>query len=240
MKYYPILLDLKGRKVVAIGGGIVAERKVRMLLRCKAEVTVVSPSLTAGLSSLVRRGVIMHRHRLYRAEDLRGAFLVLAATHERDVQEAVAQDAHRRRLLVNVADRTELCSFIAPSILTRGDLVIAISTGGASPALAQRLRRDLGKRIGRAYGDLLSLMSRLRGEILGRIPSQERRRRVFHRILDSGLLELLKQGKRIEAKRMLRALLSREGLQAGWQGLAPQPKIPNRHRKSVHRRQRSW
>lgn len=232
MKYYPILLDLQGRKVVVVGGGRVAERKARMLLRCRAEVTVVSPSLTAGLSSLARRGVLIHRHRVYRVEDLRGAFLVLATTNERDVQEAVAQDARRRRLLVNVADRTELCSFIAPSILTRGDLVIAISTGGASPALAQRLRRDLEKRIGRAYGDFLSLMSRLRGEILGRIPSQERRRRVFHRILDSGLLELLKQGKRIEAKRMLRALLSREGL-------VPQPKIPNRRRRSVHRRQRS-
>jgi siroheme synthase-like protein len=230
--YYPVFLDLHHRRAVVVGGGRVAERKVRTLLKCGANVRVVSPSLTVGLSSLARRGAIQYRKQSYRATDLAGASLVIAATHDPAVQEAVARGAKKRRLWVNVVDRTDLCSFIAPSILTRGDLVIAISTGGSSPALARRLRRDLAKGIGRAYGEFLSLAGRIRTPILRQIPSPGRRRRLFHRIMNSGLLKWLQQGRRKEALRMLQALLEREGVSI-------QLRKPNHPRRSVQRRQSS-
>ena len=197
---------------MVIGGGKVAEQKVRTLLRCGARVVLIGPSITAWLKSQSRSGRIIYRKRSYRSQDLEGAFLVVAATHDREVQEKIAKHARKSRLLVNTVDRPELCSFISPSVLTRGDLTIAISTGGKSPALARRLRQDLGKKIGRSYGDYLSWMSSLRKTIQREVPSPNRRRRIFYRILNSGLLEQLQKGNRSAAKRRLSSVLKDEGL----------------------------
>jgi precorrin-2 dehydrogenase / sirohydrochlorin ferrochelatase len=233
VKYYPIFLDLRGLKVVVVGGGTVAERKVRTLLQYGAKVVVVSPRLTSRLKGPARKGSIRYRKRTYRAQDLQGATMVLATTDDRNIQQIIARDARQRRILVNVADRVELCDFIAPSILKRGDLTIAFSTGGASPGLAQQLRRDLGQQFGQAYAVFLRWMGPVRQEIFRTIPSQTKRRRLFHRILSSELIDLLKKGRRAKARRLLSAIL------APW-GISLQRKTrPNHRRRSLKRPQRS-
>jgi precorrin-2 dehydrogenase/sirohydrochlorin ferrochelatase len=141
-KYYPVFLSLAGRKAVVVGGGRVAERKVLSLLDADADVTVVSPALTPRLLKEKTGGRIAHIARSYRTGDARGAFLVVAATESADVNTKVAGDATS---LVNVVDVPSLCSFIAPSIVKRGPLQLAISTGGVSPALAKSIRRELEK-----------------------------------------------------------------------------------------------
>ncbi len=233
MRHYPIFLNLRDRKVIVVGGGAVAERKARTLLQCGAKVVVISPSLTTRLRGLARKGSIHYRKRTLGVQDLQGATMVLATTDDRNVQKIIAQDARRRRVLVNVADHVESCDFIAPSILTRGDLTIAFSTGGASPGLAQKLRRDIGEQLGQAYADFLRWMGPLRQEMLSAIPSQTKRRRLFQRILSSELIDLLKQGKRVKARRVLSVIL------AQW-GIPLQRKTrPNHRRRSLKRPQRS-
>jgi len=212
VRYYPVFLDLSGRKVVVVGGGRVAEQKVRSLLASRAEITVISPALTGGLKTVIRKRRVRLRRRPYRSGDLRGSFLVFAATNDPALQKKVASDAARSRSLVNVADRPQLCTFISPSILVRGDLTVAISTGGKSPALAKKLRRDLGRQFGRAYGDFLKMMGSARKAVSKKISSQARRKKFWDRLMDSGLLELMNDGKRAEARRRLSALLLREGV----------------------------
>ena len=212
MKFYPVFLNLRDRKVVVVGGGKVAERKVHTVLRCGAKVLVVSPTLTIRLRALVQKKLVLHRKRSYRSQDLQGASLVLAATNQRRIQETVAHDARRKDLLVNVADRAELCDFLAPSILNRGNLTIAISTGGASPALARKLRQELGQQLGQGYGKLLQWMKAVRGEIIHSASSQSRRRILFNRILNSDVVHLLKQGKTGKAHRLFMGILERSAV----------------------------
>ena len=138
MHYFSICLDLSGKICIVIGGGKVAERKVQGLLACGARVTVVSPELTTGLEELAAEEKINLIQRPYQEGDLLGAFLAIAATDEPQVQRRVHAEAMHANLLLNVADVPELCNFILPASLRRGDLVIAVSTGGRSPALARR------------------------------------------------------------------------------------------------------
>jgi len=132
-RYYPAFLDLAGRRCVVVGGGEVAERKVEMLLACGAEVTVVSPQMTARLAFLSRQGSIHHEKREFFPSCLEGAFLVIGATDDEAVNRAVWREGERRRLLVNVVDAPELCNFIAPAVFQQGDLLISVSTSGKSP-----------------------------------------------------------------------------------------------------------
>jgi precorrin-2 dehydrogenase / sirohydrochlorin ferrochelatase len=234
VRYYPIFLDLLGLKVVVVGGGAVAERKVRTLLQCGAKIVVVSPWLTSRLTGLAKKGSIHYRKRTYRAQDLQGATMVLATTDNRKIQQIIVQDARRKRILVNVADRVELCDFIAPSILRRGDLTFAFSTGGASPGLAQKLRRDLGQQFGQAYADFLHWMGPVRQEILRAIPLQTKRRRLFQRILNSEIIDLLKKREREKARRVLSAILTQWGIPP-----LQRKTRPNHRRKPLKRPRRS-
>ena len=151
--YYPLFVDLRGRRCVIIGGGIVAERKVRGLLDSGAdEVIVVAPAATQGLSDLDARGSIQLLRREYQEEDLTGAFLVFAATDRREINEAVSMEGARLGLLVNVADRAEEGGFITPSVVRRGDLLLSVTTGGASPSLTALIRQKLAEQYGSDYG----------------------------------------------------------------------------------------
>jgi len=154
--YYPAFLDLRGRRCVVVGGGAVAERKIGALLDAGARVVVVSPMVTEELTALVAANVIEHRARRFRRHDVRGAALVVAATGVLAVDDVVAAAARRARALVNVVDRPDACDFILPSVLRRGDLQIAVSTGGKSPALAREIRRRLEAEIGDDYGELVA------------------------------------------------------------------------------------
>ena len=154
--YFAAFLDLRGRRCLVVGGGEFGERKARALLLSGAEVTVVSPAMTRGLAALAALGRIADRRRTFRRSDLRNCALVVVATGDQGVDDAVAAMARRARVLVNVVDRPEQCDFILPSVLRRGELQIAVSTGGRSPSLAREIRRRLETLFGPEYGELIA------------------------------------------------------------------------------------
>ncbi len=189
MRYYPVFLNLKERLCVVVGGGDVAERKVRGLLRAGARVKVVSPELTEGLEELRNRGLIKHVKRAYQEDDIRDAFLVIAATSEMDVNRAVFKDA--RNVPVNVVDVPELCSFIVPSIVNRGDLTVAISTSGVSPALARSIREELEVFFPEETGEFLEFLKDIRSRIKQTVPDSTTREAVLKEIGSRRVLKLL-------------------------------------------------
>lgn len=197
MGYYPVMIDLSGRKCLVVGGGEVGARKVRALSEAGAMVTVVAPEVDPALESMDRVEIL---RRDYRTGDVSGAALVFAATGDRSVNMTVADDARAAGIPVNVVDDPELCSFIVPSVVRRGDLVIAVSTSGASPALAKRIRRDIEACYGPEYAGLVALMGELRTEVKARYQSHREREAAFGRMLECGILELLSQGRIDEAR----------------------------------------
>ncbi len=188
--YSPLFIDLDGRRVVVIGGGAVAERKVRSVLECGAEVTVVAPRLNVGLRELVSGGRISHEERAYRPGDLDGAAAGFVAVDDPEVSVAAAKDAATAGVLVNVVDRPELCGFIVPSVLRRGRLTIAVSTGGVSPAWARKIRERLEEEFGEEYARLLEAAARVRRRCLEEIADPARRREVLSGVADDSLLDL--------------------------------------------------
>ena len=199
MSLYPISLNLSGRTCAVIGGGAVAERKVESLLEHGAAVRVVSPEITHGLSEWASEGRIEHVESEYRPEHLDGALLVIGATDDRGTNKQVSSDAHDRGMLVNIVDDPELCSFFVPASVTRGDLVISVSTSGKSPAMARRIREELEARYGPEYGLLADLLGSLRDEIKAKYATMDERASVYNRILDSDALRLLAEGRHDEA-----------------------------------------
>jgi precorrin-2 dehydrogenase/sirohydrochlorin ferrochelatase len=212
MRYYPAFLDLQEKSTAVIGGGAVAERKALTLLACGARVTVISPTLTKKLSYLAQAGAIRHRRRRWRPEDLKESFLIFATTNDRKVNAEIAHRAHADFRLVNSADDPARCNVIAPSVITRGDLIIAVSTSGKSPALARRIRQELERSFGLEYGRFLKLLGQVREQVQARIPSIVRRRRILQRLVASDLLTLLRQGKTGLAQKRIRQIVDLKGL----------------------------
>ena len=192
--FYPVFLDLRGRRAVLIGGGAVAEQKVRGLVAAGAHVTVVSPDLSAGLTDLALRGAIEVRRRPYRGGDLAGAWLAIAATDDRAVNEAVYAEAERLGIPLNAVDDLEHCSFIAPAIHHEGDITVAVSTGGKSPALAVRLRQRIARLVGRAEARLCALLGELRPELAERVPDARARTALWYAIVDSDVIDFARRG----------------------------------------------
>ena len=186
--YFPAFLDLRGRRCLVVGGGEVGERKVRALLECGARVSVVSPALTAGLAALVASGRIVNRARSFRRSDLRGCALAVATTGDPLVDAAVAEMARRWRVLVNVVDRPERCDFILPSVLRRGELQIAVSTGGRSPALAREIRRRLEKLFGPEYAELIARVGHERRRARAAAPTAAARLEAGQRVATLALV----------------------------------------------------
>jgi siroheme synthase-like protein len=143
MRYYPVFLNLRGRPVVVVGGGAVAERKVTTLLKAGADVTLISPSLTRRLATWSARGRIKEIRRPYRSGDLRHAVLALTATESSEINQAVAREAEKKKIFINIADQSTSEGFILPALFTKKDLTIAVSTGGKSPAMAKKIRDHL-------------------------------------------------------------------------------------------------
>jgi precorrin-2 dehydrogenase/sirohydrochlorin ferrochelatase len=160
--YFAAFLDLRNRRCLVVGGGPVGERKVDGLIECGARVVLVSPTLTTSLATLVAAGRIEHHARGFRRSDLRGCRVVVAATGRATIDRAVAAAARRARVLVNAVDRPRACDFILPSVLRRGQLQIAVSTGGRSPALAREIRRRLETLFGPEYAALVEAAGRAR------------------------------------------------------------------------------
>ena len=200
-RYYPVALDLRNRPCLVVGGSSVAETKVEGLLSAGARVTVVSPALSECLASWATEGRITYRQRDYEASDLDGHQVVFLATDRPDVTLAVAAEARQRGLWVNAADAPKHCDFLLPSVLRRGRLQIAVSTGGASPALAARVRRDLESYFTPEYEDLLELAAEVR--CLLRASGRRADAASWRAALDGDLRRLLAEGRRGDAKARL-------------------------------------
>jgi precorrin-2 dehydrogenase/sirohydrochlorin ferrochelatase len=187
--YYPAFLNLRGKKCVVVGGGKVAERKVAALTRAGACVKVISPELTAALERLKSAAKIDHIGRRYRKGDLDGTFLAIAATSSEEVNRAISAEAP---LLVNVVDAPELCNFIAPAVVKRGPLTIAVSTGGASPAMAAAIRRELELLYGNETGRYLLFLGKLRKEALETIPDKRLREGFLKKAASREVLDIVR------------------------------------------------
>ena len=206
MRYYPVFLDIAGKPVVVVGGGEVAARKVDVLLDCSAQVTVVSPELHPELRALADAGRIRYIAREYRAGDIEGYTIAVVGTDDTSANAAAAREAREIGVWINAVDDLPNCDFIMPGIVRRGDVVVAVSTSGGSPAMARKLREELQDFITEEYALLLELAAEVRGEL--REMDMRVDPEVWNAALDSELRQLLTQGRRAEAKqRLVRSLL---------------------------------
>jgi precorrin-2 dehydrogenase / sirohydrochlorin ferrochelatase len=195
--FYIACLKLSGRRCVVVGGGDVGLEKVEGLLACEGDVTLIAPEATEPLRALAAEGSIRWEQRAYAgAADLEGVFMVIAATDDTDVNIRIYDDAERRAMLVNVVDVPPLCNFILPAIIRTGPLAIAISTAGASPALAKRIRDEIAEEYGEPYARLAILLNEVRGWAKGTLPTYQDRKAFFESIVngDPDPIELLRRG----------------------------------------------
>jgi siroheme synthase-like protein len=200
--YYPIMLNIQGKKCVVVGGGNVALRKVRMLLDCGANVTVVSPKPHLGMAKLSEKKAIHLIHRNYKVGDLVDATIAVASTDIREINRTVAHEAKKLGILVNVVDDPRLSSFILPSFFRRGNLTIAVSSAGTSPALARKIRTHLEKSLGEEYATLLSLISEVRSALKERGCAVDGE--AWQEVLDlDSLIRLMQKGQRKKAETVL-------------------------------------
>lgn len=200
---YPVTLDVAGRAVVVIGSFAVAEGKAETLVSCGARVTVVAPGPEGALTRLENVAAVLRRG--YRPGDLESAFLCVAWSDDPETRSAIHREARERGVLVNVMDDPPHCDFAAPAVVRRGDLVIAVSTGGRSPALARKLREELEDRYGPRWEELLDVVGSVREETLPLLPDPVDRIRRWRRALDVDEIEaLVNDGRTEDARRLLR------------------------------------
>jgi uroporphyrin-III C-methyltransferase/precorrin-2 dehydrogenase/sirohydrochlorin ferrochelatase len=211
MQYLPVCLQLRGAPVVLIGGGTVATRKARLLLRAGASLTVVAPEINPELEALLAQHGGNWQQSSYRETDLHGRFLVIAATPDRRVNEQVHRDATAHNLPVNVVDSPDLCTFIFPSIVDRDPLIIAISSSGRSPVLARLLRRKIEAMVPAAYGALAVFAGRMRERVKAVIAEETPRRLFWEQVMESAVAEQVLGGRESRAEALLEDMLQNTG-----------------------------
>ena len=206
--YYPVYLNLRGRRCVIVGGGTVAEGKISRLLASGADICVVSPDATAGIRQFVADGSVRWEQRPYEEGDLDGAFIAIAATNIREVNRRIFEEAEQRGVMLNAVDDPPNCSFIAPSIVQRGPVTLAISTGGVSPALARKLRESLQTSEALAWADLSSVMAVARSHLreTGQLAGIDPQR--WQCCITTQLLAMVQDGRAVEATEFLLAGLT--------------------------------
>jgi len=207
VKTYPIFAVIDRKPCLVVGGGLVGERKVHDLMAAGARVTVVSRTLTPELADLAARGEIHYLPEDFQEAQVEGMALVMAATGDPEVNARVSAAAQARGIWVNVADNPEYCTFIVPAMVRRGDLTLAISTGGASPALARQLREDLQQHFGPEYGPYLDLLRRVRIQLLMERRAHPDNGPLFHRLVNSPLREAVAQGDRARVLSVLHEVM---------------------------------
>jgi len=205
--YYPVLLNIQNKKCLVVGGGEVALRKTQTILEHRASVLCVSPAFCDELNSLSEQGKIQALHKEYETTDLDDVYLVIAATDDPEINEKVATEAKQRKVLINVVDRPDLSDFIVPSYFTRGDIIVAVSTSGRSPALARKIRTELEAALKPEYAQLALIASEVRGELKknGMEVSAEQWQQAL--ALNS-IVELIKRGKNKEVREIILARLN--------------------------------
>jgi precorrin-2 dehydrogenase / sirohydrochlorin ferrochelatase len=205
VSYYPVFLDLRGRPCLVVGGGSIAHGKIAGLLRAGAVVRIVAPSVDETVAALARRGEVTLVTRSYAAQDLRGVQLVVAATDQPEVNRRVSSDARQAGVLVNVVDSPELSQFIAPAVLERGGLQVAVSTSGSSPAFAAFVRDRIADLVGPEFATALTILARVRERVRAR--SMDDRRRIQRAIAEGGLTDHVRRRDRAGIDGLLRAAL---------------------------------
>jgi precorrin-2 dehydrogenase / sirohydrochlorin ferrochelatase len=205
--FYIACLRLSGRRCLVVGGGDVGLEKVEGLLVCDGDVTLVAPDAIEPLQDLAAEGSIRWERREYRSDDLDGTFMVIAATSDTDVNIRVYEDAEERAMLVNVVDVPPLCNFILPAIIRSGPLAIAISTAGASPALAKRIRDEIADEYGEPYARLAVLLNDVRGWAKATLPTYQDRKVFFESIVNGepDPVELLRHGDEAAVRDLIEA-----------------------------------
>lgn len=209
---YPVFLNIRDKHCVVVGGGAVAERKVNGLLAEKAVVKVVSPEVTPAIIQLVSKGRCEWLRKTYIATDLDGAFLVFAATDSLKIQKQVARDADNLGIPVNVVDSPEQCTFHVPATVRRGDLTLAVSTSGKSPAVAAMVRRRLEDQYGPEYDRLLRLMGELRQSVIAAGNTSAERKILFQKILHDDILHWIETGQWEKVRSHLRKVLGPDSI----------------------------
>jgi siroheme synthase-like protein len=195
--FYIACLRLEGRNCLVVGGGEIGLEKVEGVLACSGEVTLVAPEANDALRALADEGSINWEQRPYEPSDLEGKFMAIAATNDTEVNISVYEDAERRAMLVNVVDVPSLCNFILPAIVRTGPLAIAISTAGASPALAKRIKAEISDSFGEPYARLAVILNDARGWAKGNLPTYQDRKQFFEGIVngDPDPIELIREGR---------------------------------------------
>lgn len=196
MSLFPMFLRLEGRRCLVVGGGEIAVGRIDRLLAAGAEVIVVAPHAKPLVDEWARDGRISWKPREFESSDLDGVLLVIAATSSKKVHEEIFQEANRRGVLCSIADEPQWCDFHSPAVIRRGDLQIAISTGGRSPALASRLRRELGQQFGPEYELWVERLGEIRRRLFARVADPGRRRRLLHRLASERALETFQRRRR--------------------------------------------
>jgi precorrin-2 dehydrogenase/sirohydrochlorin ferrochelatase len=198
--YYPVFLDLKDKQCVVIGGGMVAARKIESLVSCGAKVKVISPEINPEIVAMTD---IEIKHRKYKSGDLKDAFLVIAATNDEEENKTISKEAKKQHVFCNVVDQADLCSFIVPSVVEKGMIKIAISTSGASPSLASKLRREIDSHIGSEYEILARILNKIRPLVLSQEGGHSEHKRIFDVLIDSQLLDAISDNDRVLAEQIL-------------------------------------
>ena len=193
MKYYPVFLDITEKPCAVVGGGEVALRKTQRLLQCHARIWVITEELIPDWKTLPGQDGLHFIHDEYKPCHIEGMFLVIGATNKRDVNDRVFQDARERHILVNIADDPQRCDFILPSLVERGDLSVAISTGGKSPAMAKRLREELENILGAEYETALEIMGAIRHIVREQNQPSPDNQKIFARLIHSDMLRLIRE-----------------------------------------------
>ena len=201
--YFPVFLKLRGAKAVVVGGGRVALRKCRDLLAAGARVQAVAPSFCAQLKKL---SSVKLCERAFRASDVRGAAVVVAATNSPEVNGRVAAESRRHGIPTNVVDNPKDSTFIVPAVLRRGPVVVAVSTSGASPALARNLRDIIAREVGSGVGRHAAFLSRARAQVLKKVADAKLRRRILERLAEDDVREMIESGGVRRAKALLQEL----------------------------------
>ncbi len=203
MKYYPVSLNVTDRSCLVIGGGEIAARKAEALLDAGAKLTIVSPEVVAAVADWAMSGRVEWLRRGYESGDLAGRYLAFAATDDDHLHERIAADAAAAGVLLNVVDRPRWCDFIVPSIARRGDLVVAVSTSGRSPAMARRIRLDIEAMLTPEYEEAIAIFSKLRGRLVDLGWTLAQRQQLFERLLEADFLSSLRLGDRDAVDRLL-------------------------------------
>ena len=210
MSYYPIFIELEGKKILVIGGGRVAQRKIETFLEFGAFIDVISRKLTKKLKTLVESGRIRHIGIEYNEIYLKDAFIIIIATDDKKLNHEISRSARKSGVLTNTVDQPSDCDFIVPSIVRKGELLIAVSTSGKSPALAKKIRKELSCQFGREYDSLLSIMGDIRKEVLKKGLSQDKNKRIFDKIINSEILDALARNDHLQIEEILTNALPSE------------------------------